>query len=182
MALVRTTSQDTWRATPKLTLNYGLRARDHQPADASTRPATAAGSTSPPARCWSAAWATSISPGNVKNKINWAPRLGITYQINEKTVIREGYGRSYDIGVFGSTFGHSVTQNLPVLARQKLNAPDQLRAVLQPGPGARRLRSSRARTRMAASRLPNGVAVRVLPSPSSGCPTWTPGTSRSSGS
>ena len=29
-----------------------------------------------------------------------------------------GYGRSYDIGVFGSLFGHSVTQNLPVLAVQ----------------------------------------------------------------
>jgi hypothetical protein len=30
-----------------------------------------------------------------------------------------GYGRSFDIGVFGSTFGHSVTQNLPVLAAQE---------------------------------------------------------------
>src|SRR5439155_9412149 len=31
-------------------------------------------------------------------------------------VVRLGYGRSFDIGVFGSVFGHSVTQNLPVLA------------------------------------------------------------------
>ena len=45
--------------------------------------------------------------GNVENKINWAPRLGASYQINEKTVIRAGYGRSYDIGVFGSIFGHA---------------------------------------------------------------------------
>ena len=29
-----------------------------------------------------------------------------------------GYGRSYDIGVFGSNFGHTVTQNLPVLLKQ----------------------------------------------------------------
>ena len=33
-----------------------------------------------------------------------------------------GYGRSYDIGVFGSLFGHTVTQNLPVLAHQTLNS------------------------------------------------------------
>jgi len=37
-------------------------------------------------------------------------------------VIRSGYGRSYDIGVFGSVFGHTVTQNLPVLAIQNISA------------------------------------------------------------
>ena len=67
--------------------------------------------------------------GDIENKINIAPRLGITYQLNEKTVIRMGYGRSYDIGVFGSTFGHSVTQNLPVLARQTLNAPQNFESI-----------------------------------------------------
>ena len=61
--------------------------------------------------------------GDVENSFNWAPRVGATYQIDEKTVLRAGYGRSYDIGVFGSLFGHSVTQNLPVLAVQDLNAP-----------------------------------------------------------
>ena len=30
------------------------------------------------------------------------PRLGIAYQLTPKTVVRMGYGRSYDIGVFGS--------------------------------------------------------------------------------
>ena len=35
-------------------------------------------------------------------------------------MIRAGYGRSYDIGVFGSLFGHTVTQNLPVLAAQSI--------------------------------------------------------------
>ena len=51
----------------------------------------------------------------------FAPRVGLTYQLNDKTVIRTGYGRSFDIGVFGSVFGHVVTQNLPVLANQSIN-------------------------------------------------------------
>ncbi len=42
--------------------------------------------------------------------------------MNEKTVIRMGFGMSYDIGVFGSNFGHAVTQNLPVLANQNITA------------------------------------------------------------
>jgi hypothetical protein len=51
----------------------------------------------------------------------WNPRLGVAYQLNPKTVIRAGYGRSFDLGVFGSIFGHVVTQNLPVLANQELS-------------------------------------------------------------
>ena len=61
--------------------------------------------------------------GNVDNKLNaFAPRLGFAYQLTPKTVVRAGYGRSYDIGVFGSNFGHTVTQNLPVLLKQNINA------------------------------------------------------------
>src|SRR5262249_40821903 len=57
--------------------------------------------------------------GNIDNKWNYfAPRVGVAYQVNAKTVVRLGYGRSYDMGVFGSNFGHAVTQNLPVLASQ----------------------------------------------------------------
>ena len=41
---------------------------------------------------------------------------------DDKTVIRMGYGRSYDIGVFGSNFGHAVSQNLPILVHQNINA------------------------------------------------------------
>ena len=59
--------------------------------------------------------------GGVKNNFtNFAPRLGIAYQVTEKTVVRIGYGRTFDVGTFGSIFGHSVTQNLPVLGTQNL--------------------------------------------------------------
>ena len=93
-------------------------ARHHQPADRERRRATAAGSTSRTGEIRVGGVGDVDLHGNVKNKLNWAPRLGATYQINDKTVIRAGYGRSYDIGVFGSLFGHTVTQNLPVLSVQ----------------------------------------------------------------
>src|SRR6185437_5605818 len=69
--------------------------------------------------------------GGIDTNMGWglsyskmfAPRIGAAWQMNPKTVIRAGYGRSFDIGVFGSIFGHVVTQNLPVLANQQLNEP-----------------------------------------------------------
>ena len=62
--------------------------------------------------------------GNVKNDLKaFAPRLGIAYQVDAKRrLFALGYGRSYDIGVFGSNFGHTVTQNLPVLLKQNYDA------------------------------------------------------------
>jgi outer membrane receptor protein involved in Fe transport len=129
--------QDTWRVTPKLTLAYGLRLDIINPQAASgegkagfpnldTGEVLVAGVGDVPLN------------GGVENSLNWAPRVGITYQLSPKTVVRIGYGRSYDIGVFGSVFGHTVTQNLPVLATQQVNAPSQFARVfpLAQGPPA----------------------------------------------
>jgi hypothetical protein len=44
----------------------------------------------------------------------------LAYQITPKTVVRAGYGWTYSLGTFGSTFGHNVTQNPPVLVRQTI--------------------------------------------------------------
>jgi hypothetical protein len=116
--------QDTWRWSPKLTINYGLR--------------------------WELVFPETIKDagtgslfnletgelfvggvGEVNDRFNveptykaFAPRLGLAYQWTDKTVIRAGYGRSFDIGVFGSIFGHAVTQNLPILAFQSLDLAD----------------------------------------------------------
>jgi hypothetical protein len=67
---------------------------------------------------------------------NFAPRLGIAYQLNQKTVIRTGYGRGYNLGVFGSIFGHNVTQNLPVLGIQSVQPTNAFDSVftLDKGP------------------------------------------------
>src|SRR4030095_13419078 len=100
--------------------------------------------------------------GNVENSYNFAPRFAAAYQFTEKTVLRAGYGRSYDIGVFGSLFGHSVTQNLPVLSIQQLNAPENFESVfnLATGPPAPVFPAVPTNGQFP---LPNGVFARALP-------------------
>ena len=100
--------------------------------------------------------------GNVENSYNWAPRLGVSYQLNEKTVLRAGYGRSYDIGVFGSLFGHSVTQNLPVLSAQSVSAPNNFDRVftLAQGPPSPTFPDPGSSGRFD---LPGGVFTRAMP-------------------
>ncbi len=153
--------QDTWRATPKLTLNYGLRTDIINP-QAVNEPGNGGWLDIRTGEIRVGGVGDIDLQGNVKNKVNWAPRLGITYQINPKTVIRAGYGRSYDIGVFGSTFGHSVTQNLPVLSAQSLNPPNNFDSVfnLATGPSAPVFPAVPQNGRFP---LPNGVFARLLP-------------------
>lgn len=113
--------QDTWRVNPKLTIAYGLRLDVINPQ--SVNGAGNGGFVDPTTgQVIVAGVGGNDLNGGVENSLNLAPRLGIAYQLNERTVIRAGYGRSYDIGVFGSVFGHTVTQNLPVLAIQNLTA------------------------------------------------------------
>jgi hypothetical protein len=131
-------AQDTFRATRRLTLSYGLRSDIYFPQsvtgkgdggwlDLQTGLVNTAG------------FGNVNLQGNVKNNFtNFAPRLGIAYEATSKTVIRLGYGRSFDIGVFGSVFGHTVTQNLPVLVAQQLNPSSNTASVfnLSAGPPA----------------------------------------------
>jgi len=115
-------AQDTWRATPKLTINAGLRYEMYFPEDVNgkgngallnldTGYINVAGY---------GPLGTNMGVKIAQNTYN--PRFGVAYQFNPKTVIRAGYGRSFDLGVFGSEFGHVVTQNLPVLVNQSISA------------------------------------------------------------
>jgi hypothetical protein len=112
--------QDTWHMTPKLTLNYGLRLDVINPQTVSG-PAKGGFLDLDTGQILVAGVGGIPLNGGVKNSYNLAPRFAAAYQFSDKTVLRMGYGRSYDIGVFGSLFGHSVTQNLPVLAVQELD-------------------------------------------------------------
>jgi hypothetical protein len=113
--------QDTWRVTPKLTVNYGLRWEIYRPQTVTGKDRggwfnlqngeiDVAGENGVP-----------LSGPVQTNFRNFAPRAGIAYQATPKTVVRMGYGRSFDVGMFGTIFGHTVTQNLPVLGTQQIN-------------------------------------------------------------
>jgi outer membrane receptor protein involved in Fe transport len=110
--------EDSWRFTPKLTINLGLRWEIYFPEYVNAK-----GNGGFTNIVQGVDRVAGFGPyglnGNIGNDWHaFAPRVGIAYQLREKTVIRMGYGRSYDMGVFGSNFGHAVTQNLPVLAAQ----------------------------------------------------------------
>jgi len=154
-------AQDTWRANSKWTFNYGIRLEDIVPQSVN-EPGNAGFFDLATGEMKVAGVGGIGLDGDIKNKINIAPRLGITYQFNEKTVVRMGYGRSYDIGVFGSTFGHSVTQNLPVLARQTLNAPENFEKIftLAEGPPPPVFPEVGANGRFLA---PDGVNPSIMP-------------------
>jgi hypothetical protein len=116
-------AQDTWRATRNLTLNLGLRWELYFP-----ETVNAAGNGS--LLNLDDGYLHVAGIGGIGSNLGWtadkkkmfAPRIGVTYQLDPKTVIRAGYGRSFDTGVFGSIFGHTVTQNLPVLGNQSMNS------------------------------------------------------------
>lgn len=118
--------QDTYRATAKLTISYGLRWEIYTPESVLAKGyggfanIVDNGGTGVIRVAGYGGYGLN---GNVQNTLNaFAPRLGVAYQLTPKTVVRMGYGRSYDMGVFGSNFGHTVTQNLPVLIKQNIDA------------------------------------------------------------
>ena len=114
-------AQDTWRVTEKLTANIGLRYELYFPESVN-------GKGNGALMNLKTGYLSVAGYGNIPSDMGWSkatnaynPRIGLAYQLNEKTVIRAGYGRSFDLGVFGSIFGHVVTQNLPVLANQEIS-------------------------------------------------------------
>jgi outer membrane receptor protein involved in Fe transport len=124
--------QDTWRVSKNLTLNLGLRWELYFPEVVN-------GKGQGLLMNLADGYMHVAGYGQVPTDMGWTiqkvkgldPRIGMMYQLDDKTVIRAGYGRSFDTGVFGSIFGHVVTQNLPVLASQTINAPTSTTAAFQ---------------------------------------------------
>jgi hypothetical protein len=113
--------EDTWRVSSRLTINYGLRWELYFP-----QTVNAGGFLLIPNNTLPPFGSASInevgtsgvnSQGNVQNTYkNFGPRIGFAYQVLPKTVIRAGYGRSFDVGYGGSLFGIAATQNPPIAA------------------------------------------------------------------
>jgi hypothetical protein len=112
--------QDSWRVSPKFTLTYGLRWEIYFPESVNGKDNGGFANLDQGVIRVAGEGPIGLN-GNINNTYKaFAPRLSVAYQFDPKTVVRIGYGRGFDIGVFGSNFGHVVTQNLPVLAQQSL--------------------------------------------------------------
>ncbi len=117
--------QDTWRATAKLTVNYGLRWEVYFPEYVNGKDNGGFANLVQGLDRVAGEGGIGLN-GNINNAWDaFAPRFGVAYQFTPKTVVRMGYGRSFDMGVFGSNFGHTVTQTLPVLAAQLAQGASQ---------------------------------------------------------
>jgi len=117
---------DKWQATPKLTLDYGLRWELYPPA--TPRKAGGFSSYSPTTNTLTIAGIDG-NPSNIGLKTdytNFAPRLGASYRITETTVLRAGFGVSYVPFV-----DNSYAYNYPVKnSADYLNVPTYAGAVL----------------------------------------------------
>ncbi len=115
--------QDTWRVTPKLTFNYGLRwdyfgpdetdlkagLSNFDPATGNVNLANLGGISS-----------TTNVDGYHKG---WAPRVGLAYRLTNNTVIRSGFGRSYFATNYSSTF-QQLSIVFPISGAQVVSQPN----------------------------------------------------------
>jgi len=121
--------QDTWRITPKLTLSIGLRWDTWFP-DSSLNAGQGGR--------YDVVTNTVLIPGvggisksaNSQTQwLNFGPRFAVAYALNDKTVIRTGYGRSYYQGTFGWTFNNLAADVYPSVITQDLPSSSPYQAV-----------------------------------------------------
>lgn len=115
--------QDTWRITPKLTFNYGVRWDTWFP-DYSVNAGQGGryDVTDNLVRIPGVAKVSKSADSQTQWR-NFSPRIGIAYAVNPKTVVRTGFGRSYFQGTFGWTFNTLAADVYPSIVNQQINAP-----------------------------------------------------------
>ena len=116
--------QDEWRVTSKLTLTLGLRYENYLP-QVGAQPGSAA--TFDPATGDVVVAGIGGVPRNMGIKpynLGFLPRIGIAYRVTPKTVIRAGYGRSYNAAGVGAVFAQNPEIDPPVQFVQNLTQPN----------------------------------------------------------
>lgn len=113
--------EDNWRVSSRLTINYGLRWELYFPQTANAGGFMLIQGDKLPSidnATINVVGASGVNQqGNVQNTFkNFGPRIGFAYLAGRKTVIRAGFGRSFDVGYAGSIFGIAATQNPPIAA------------------------------------------------------------------
>jgi outer membrane receptor protein involved in Fe transport len=113
--------QDTWRVTPKLTLDYGVRYENFLPQSAAKPGGT--GMFDP---LTGMEWAAGVGPiplnlGVHPYNLGFEPRLGIAYRVLTNTVVRAGYGWSYNGAGYGAIFGQGAEYDPPALTFQSIS-------------------------------------------------------------
>lgn len=112
--------QDTWRATSKLTFNYGAR-YDYIGPDTARNPGGIVNFDLNSGNLLLAGLGDISRSANVKPDYNnFAPRLGLAYKVASKTVIRAGFGRSFFISNYGGGF-YFLASTYPIATQQTIS-------------------------------------------------------------
>jgi len=114
-------AQDVWRATPKLTVNVGLRWDWFEPVKPSHPGGLANFDVNTGQILLAGLGTVSMSTNVVTPKDDFSPRLGLAYKLTEKTVVRAGFGQSYFSSGYDATFYH-LTSFYPIIAQQTITA------------------------------------------------------------
>jgi hypothetical protein len=127
-------AQDIWKASPRLTLTYGLRWEINTPMRSITpgKPLYAVTGIFDSAQFGLAPAGTPLWHTRFDN---FAPRVGAAFQLTPQTVLRGGFGRYYDLGYGGGLAGTMV--NFPYNPLNLVSTPtpfDFTNPAFQPPP------------------------------------------------
>jgi hypothetical protein len=114
--------QDTWRLTPKLTLNLGVRWDVWFPDFSMNSGQGGRYEVANNIVYIPGVGGVSQSGNSETQWRNFSPRIGIAYAPDQKTVIRTGYGRGYTLGTFGWTFNNLAADVYPSIVNQSVTA------------------------------------------------------------
>lgn len=115
-------AQDTWRVTRKLTLNLGGRWEIYYPEKVDAKGHGALLNINTGMLQVAGYGPYGLNMGQTASLSDLAPRVGVSYQLNDKTVVRAGYGRSFSQANYGSIFSQVPVESPPVYGTQNLQA------------------------------------------------------------